>query len=356
MQDINRTNIYDILHKNLGFEIIETPIGKAVKMPAIDAFLFSNITGAGYLDNPTFLFSPKGTQKILREAFEYHFVTGIFNGTSLFYCPIELQKKKPYLFSGDKYVVFKEFTDECALTEEVQANFDLIYESGKPTTDYIIARIEAAKNGNGMEPFLEYMACEHFKRHGFIVENQVPLAATVGSPDFGGYKLRSAKTGFHINELSLIRITRDLSLLDGINVDGAIVGEAKTSTTIMEKQLRKYMNTGLFSLGYELHPYKIEPSIAAFGLLNFTDDCMLRIREPKESYAAVSSTTWSKTNYLAWLNNYLKFFLMANLSKDEFDTFISDKLNKRKYTVDEMVGTITGLSFEKIVSTIKEVL
>lgn len=356
MREINRTNIFDIFHKNLGFDIVDTPIGKAIKMSAIEAFLFANITGAGYLDNPTFLFSPKGTQKILREAFEYHFVTGIFNGSALFYCPTELQKKKPYLFTGDKYIVFKEFADECSLSEKIQSDFDLLYEQGVATTDYIVARIEASKNGNGMEPFLEYMACEHFKRKGYIVENQVPLAATVGSPDFGGYRSRSINDGFHINELSLIRITRNQSLLDDINIDDAIVGEAKTSTTIMEKQLRKYMNTGLFSSGYELHPYKSKPSITAFGLLNFSDDCMLRVKEPEKAYATTINTTWSKTGYFAWLTNYMKFYLMANLSKEEFDQFISTKLKKKKYTVEEMARTITSLSFDEIVSTIKEVM
>ena len=122
--DINKRDAISILSENFGYPVVKTALGNAVQMNAKDAFLFANITGAGYFDNPTFLFSPKGTQKTLREAFQFNLVTGIFNGEKLFYSPAELQKRKPYLFSGDKFVVFEEFTDECAFSEELQDKYD----------------------------------------------------------------------------------------------------------------------------------------------------------------------------------------------------------------------------------------
>ena len=37
---------------------------------------------------------------------------------------------------------------------------------------------------------MEYLTCETFKKYGYVVENQIPLAHSIGSPDFGGYKTK----------------------------------------------------------------------------------------------------------------------------------------------------------------------
>ena len=81
-----------------------------------------------------------------------------------------------------------------------------------------------------MEPFMEYIATECFKMGGYIVENQIPLAHSVGSPDFAGYKLKNQQSGFHIEELFLLCITKDFRLLNQFMIEHAIVGESKTST------------------------------------------------------------------------------------------------------------------------------
>lgn len=353
--DLYKEEIYSIFAKNFAFPIVDTILGKAIKMDAISAFLFANVTGAGYLDNPTFLFSPKGTQKTLREAFQYNLVTGIFNETSLFYSPAELKHKRPYIFSGDKFVVFKEFVNECDLSEELQDDYDNILDSGGQPTDYIIGRIEASKSGNGLEPFLEYLACEHFKRKGYVVENQVPLAATVGSPDFGGYKIKGSDNGFHINELSLLRFTRNFGIIQELIITDVIVGEAKTSTTIMEKQVRKYMNTGLFSCAYELHPDKAAPSNNSFGLMNLDSNYSVQLQEPLAKYAGGTKSDYSKQDYCLWITNYFKFYLMANFTKAEFDEIMRNKTGKAKWQSGDIISVILKMPVEDIVKRIREV-
>lgn len=348
--------ILAIFKSNFEYPIVQTPIGEAVQMDAINAFLFSNITGAGYFDNPTFLFSPKGTQKTLREAFQYNLVTGIYNGAELFYSPSELASRRPYLFKGKKFVVFKEFTDECQLAEDLQDEYDLLIEKGHNPTDYIIARIEASKNGNGMEPFLEYLACEYFKKRGYIVENQVPLAATVGSPDFGGYHISNSNLGFHINELALIRITKNFDITKSLTVDSIIVGEAKTSTTIMEKQLRKYLNTELFSTGYELHPDKPTPSIDSFGLLNISRTFNTQVIEPARAYVPIGKTPYDRKEYIGWIHQYIKFYLIANLTQSEFSRLLQERTGKRKCTIDNAIDVIKGMSITEILKKLQEVM
>ena len=103
--ELNKRTITKIFEENFAFPLVDTIIGKAIKMDAISAFHFANITGAGYLDDPTYPFSPKGVLKILRSAFQYNIVTGIFDRHNLYYSPTELMDMKPYLFSGDKYLV-----------------------------------------------------------------------------------------------------------------------------------------------------------------------------------------------------------------------------------------------------------
>ena len=72
--EINKASIFNIFKENFGFETVDTILGNAIKMDAYSAFLFANVTGAGYLDNPIYPFSPKGGMKILREAFQYKIV------------------------------------------------------------------------------------------------------------------------------------------------------------------------------------------------------------------------------------------------------------------------------------------
>jgi len=80
---LNQKNVSKILYKNFNIPIVETCVGSALKFNALEAFIFANITGCGYLDNPAYPFSPKGTLKIFREAFKYNIVTGIFDKGSL---------------------------------------------------------------------------------------------------------------------------------------------------------------------------------------------------------------------------------------------------------------------------------
>lgn len=353
---LTKENVIKIFEKNFKYPIVNTPLGKAVKMDAISAFLYANVTGAGYLDNPTFLFSPKGTQKILREAFQYNLVTGIFNGANLYYSPLLLAEKKPYLFQGEKFLVFKDVNKEYKFAEELQDEYDDLLEKRECPTDYVISRIEVTKNGNGMEPFLEYLACEYFKQQGYVVENQIPLQAAVGSPDFGGYLVEGLSSGFYLNELALIRLTKNIKLIDNLKVISMIVGEAKTSTTIMEKQLRKYLDTGLFAKGYEMHPDKEQPSIQSFGLFNIGPKFDIQCQEPRTKYNSPQIDFQKATEYSRWIKNYIKFYLLANFTQEELNAILRIKTNLKTFTADSLISLVDTLSLEETIKKVQEVL
>ena len=354
--ELNKNTITEIFRKNFQFPIVETIAGTAIKMDALNAFHFCNITGAGYLDDPTYPFSPKGVMKILREAFQYNIVTGIFDRNKLFYSPTELVASKEYLFNEDKYVLILECNSEMEFQEESQKIYDTLICEEQKTTNFIIFRVEAWKNGNGMECFLEYLACEHFKKKGYIVENQIPLVHAVGSPDFGGFKLKNTINGFHIVELSMLRITHNTDLLENLSIEHVIVGEAKTATTIMAGQLEKYLNTRAFYKGYEMHPEKQSATKRCFGMLNVSNDYSLKVEEPSEAYSGVGEIVFDYNEYLLWYENNLKFYIIANLTNEELKKLIESNMPRGKYTQQKIIDFVKMISLCNLVKIIKEVL
>lgn len=358
--EIYKKDYFKIFKANFNYEVVNTDLGEAIKMSPRDAFIYSSITGAGYLENPIYPFTPKGLLKLFYNAFNYKFVSGIFDNGVLKNTPYILSQAKDYLFNGDKYVVPVEFNSEKDLTSLLKERFTKI----NNPEQYIIQRIETSKQGNGMEPLMEYLAAEYFKNLGFIVENQVPLAHSLGSPDFAGYGLINtiqkihksgflSGRGFHIIELALVRSFKDFS--DGIaevKDSELLVGEAKTGTSQMSRQLEKYLGTGLFDKGFEIHPSKSRPAKNYFGLITFNENFKITIIPPQDSY--ISKNPLSKKDYIQWLENYIKFYLIANFTNDELKEFY---LNIRGFSLNkesDLVDFVLSTDIEEILGKIKQ--
>lgn len=357
--EIYSKDFINIFKANFKFEIVETAMGTAVKMPAKEAFIYSSITGAGYFENPIYPFTPKGLLKLFYNAFNYKFVSGIFDNGVLKNTPYILSQAKDYLFNEDKYIVPIEFDSEKDLVKYLKEKFIEI----KNPRQYIIQRIETSKQGNGMEPLMEYLAAEYFKNVGFIVENQVPLAHSLGSPDFAGYGLINtiqkinksgylSGRGFHIIELALIRNFKDFHKDTVIKKDSELlVGEAKTSTPQMSKQLKKYLETGLFDKGFEIHPSKYNPAESYFGLVTLDKDFKITISTPQNRY--ISKSPLSKMDYIQWLENYIKFYLISNFTNDELKEFHLDIVGTSLNKESDLVSFVLNIDIEKILAKIK---
>lgn len=354
--ELNALTILQIFEKNFPFPIVHTVLGDAVQMDAVSAFLFSNITGAGYFNGSAYPFSPRGTQKILREAFQFHPVTGILDNDHFLYSPRALQQTMPTLFYGDKYILLRECQDEWQFAQTLQNDEAVLRYHGLSPTDFLFLRIEAWKRGNGMECFLEYLACEYFRRQGYIVESQIPLTHAVGTPDFGGYKRKGTETGFYLNELSMLKITGQTQWLRCLEIDHVIVGEAKTSTTHMTGQLEKYLQTSLFQKGYEMHPARSTPAKENFGLLHIGEDFSVQVTEPLTSCATSENASPCLAEYLAWYQNYLKFFLLANFSDEELYQFVQSEIPSGKFCQKKMIKAVVQVPMEKLIAQIREVL
>jgi len=359
--EIYKQDYFKIFQTNFEYEVVDTELGKAIKMPPRDAFLYSAITGSGYLENPVYPFTPKGLLKLFYNAFDYKFVTGIFDNGVLKNTPFILSTAKPHLFNGDKFIVPIEFNTESELTSFLEEKFKTI----KDPQNYIIQRIEISKKGNGMEPFMEFLTAEYFKNKGFIVENQVPLAHSLGSPDFAGYGLSDAikvihdfgflsASGFHIIELSLIRVFKDFdSDSASVNNEDMIVGEAKTGTSMMTKQLYKYLETGLYHDGYEIHPSKTSPASEEFGLVTLDDTYKLKVTAPLKKYS--TDKKYSEKEYRKWLLMYIKFYLISNFSNDELNEFSFNRTGSRLNSEADLISMLQSLEINEILQVIKKI-
>jgi hypothetical protein len=356
--EISKDVYFKVFEQNFDYEIVETEMGKAVKMPPTEAFIYSCITGAGYLENPIYLFTPKGLLKLFYNAFDYKFVTGIFDNATLKNTPFILSQAKKYLFNGDKYIVPLEFVYESELTDYLRNRYSSIVNP----ENYIVQRIEARKVGKGMEPFLEYLAAEYFKNKGYIVENQIPLAHSIGSPDFGAYGLGKVISslsafgflpgcGFHIIEWAMIRLYRRLGHKIFIPRSDLVVGEAKANSMSMSKQLEKYLDTGLFDMGFEIHPSKANPGADYFGLITLDSDLKIKVIPAKAQYQP--RQILSKTEYVAWLINYMKFYLVANLTNDELSQFYFEVNLNPLFSQADIVHFVTKLEVDTLLNKIK---
>ena len=88
--------------------------------------------------------------------------------------------------------------------------------------------------------------------------------------------------GFHIIELAMLR---SFGKNENAHVKNAnntlIVGEAKTSTKQMTKQLEKYLDTNLFETGFEIHPQKQTADKDYFGLFTLNKNFEIQYTAPK---------------------------------------------------------------------------
>lgn len=351
-----------IINVNCNYPIIETDFGRGVKISARDAFIYSAVTGAGYLENRIYPFTLKGILKLFYNAFNYKIVSGLIDQKSFKNSPYLLSRKRNFLTNGDKILIPIEFKTESELLVKMKN----IYEKAERPEDILIQRIETSKKGNGMEPFLEFLTSDFFRREGFIVENQVPLGHSMGSPDFAGYVIPEfiekiheygflGKSGFHVFELAMIRSFKSpiFSEKTIINTE-FIVGEAKTGTTQMEKQIEKYLTTNLFNFGYEIHPSKECTKRSDLGLISFSKNYKIKIIQPTKYIS--NNNEFSKESYQNWLINYFKFYLIANLTDQELQEFHLHITNKKMLSESDMINFITNINLDEILKRIKKII
>jgi hypothetical protein len=357
--DLNSKNILAILKLLIGGDIVKTPLGDGLSINNREAFLFSAITGSAYFENHIYPFTPKGLLKIFYNALDYNFVTGIFDNNSIKNTPYYLTEHRKYLKSNKKTIVPIEIESEKELKFFLEESFP----NQTCDNNLLIMRIDLSKKGYGLESFMEYLACKFFSRSGYITENQIPLSYSLGSPDFGGFgisniqetisKFNILPKGFNILELCMLR-TFPIKCNENIEQyynDDLIVGEAKTSTTVMNLQLEKYISSNFFDIGIEIHPSKSTASNPKFGILSIKDAELFY--DPPMKQEKFSDTKAQKT-YKDWLESYFNCYLIANYSNDELKILGRIKFKNKLESKDDLLDLVKKISFEDHLITLIE--
>ncbi len=120
---------------------------------------------------------------------------------------------------------------------------------------------------------------------------------------------------------------------------------------LAETQLDKYLETGLYDMGFEITPRKLSTSKSYLGTISIDDDYRIQVIPPKERFKA--NDPLSQTDYIEWLTNYMKFYLIANLSNDEFNAFHIDIMGKCLSTQSDIVNLLNSLHAETILARIR---
>lgn len=325
--DLNSVRVLKIF-ENLGYELVDTAVGTAIVMEPGNAFVFSAISGASYLDDSQFPFTAKGLTKLFNAAFSTKPVWGLLDGQSLGYTPKNISETRPYIFDGPKHVVpVDTLNEDMARTWQEQTRGKL-----KKPEHCMLFRIETWKKGNGMEPLLEYLACHRFRDMGFLVETQVPLSATTGSPDFLAIRdddlfdaiskyFREPFLGCHLIELAMFCIANieyspwpgsaDRSLPSSIQT---VVGEAKVGGSNPVMQLEKYLSTRMFSQQLALldRSPSLQKDILPTLFVSSEDNVVVKNLDKSLSTYRESELK----RYLEWYRFVSKCYLLVNFDHD----------------------------------------
>lgn len=360
---LDKENVIKILNKNFGFNIIDNPAaGEVIEVSALDAYLYSSITGHPYLCNLSGGFSPNGLMQVFNQASSYNLVSGMFDRTGRFkYTSLLLSRDYPFITNTEKFIIPLEYDKHSEYESKRKMLYEELKKEGLDPANFIICTIKKSTSGYGMEPFCEYVTSEYFRRRGFLTETQIPFYYNGGTPDFAAYDFPEVlgmlrqngliSSGATLVELSALRLFQtSKSRSAGSKETEAIVGEAKTSSMEAIKQIKKYLGKKIFNRAYEIIPHKDKPEIIC-GLITFNDAGKILVFEGKEKPLVDKNV---QDDYFEWLGNYIKYFLLANLDNAEFNDFYARKTGKEFPTgIDNLLSFVNALEYEEI---IKEIL
>lgn len=251
--------IATLIAEALDRKVDDFGLGPFVKVSPTEAFEFATVTGASYCTNATFPFSPRPFSKVFGAALSSSYTSGMLDQGHARYTTPQLLETRPYIAQGPKDLYPLVIKDE---KDYRQALAQIIKEHPDPE-NVVVYRIESWKKGGGLEPILEYLAILQFMAMGFITENQAPLSASLGSPDFLAFRFDELNSDLYetigvVEGTSLARINAYFTMETSIRgkrspademVSGnhIVVGEAKVGGAEGFSQLDKYASSGFFT-------------------------------------------------------------------------------------------------------------
>jgi len=335
-----------------------------------DAYMYSAITGSEYLSDhdPALHFSPKGLQSVFALYRSNQLSTGLFacnnnDGIEFYHTTANIAQSRPFIKVEDKYIIPLEVTSSSELSAK-QGLYKKLIEAGKEPSNYLVTLIRMDTFGGGLEPFLEYVFCRYYKESGYITENQIPLRYGIGTPDAGAFHMPEIFTKLrdrgYIDQGAFLLELASLSVFGKSNYkakqenldEDLVVGEAKppTVTAQIERQLDKYSSIGLFDRYYRILPSPVRNS-SKYGLITFNEIGKITVLDGKIKFPI---NRIERRLYIAWLENYFKFYLLSNLNWPEFCKILGQK--SLKLTKTSVINAVNRLEFDNVLDVLESSL
>lgn len=356
MSNLESKSVLHTLQKLLNVKITETPIGQGLILDPRTAFLVSSLSGSAYLENSIYPFSTRGLLKIVSSALEYRFITGIYDGYKPKYSPILLSKEREYLFKGNKIFVPVEIENENHFRKIIKKNLNR-----SENENILVLKIDKSKKGYGMEPYLEMISSFYFSKKGFITETHVQLDFRTGTPDFMALKNNSIQnetdlksifsSGFNVIELSMIRMfpQQEKNMREQvINKDQLLIGEAKTESATLKKQIQKYINYKVFDNVIEIHNNNQIPQVETSSLLSVKDN---NVFFKKSLYKNVVDIT-KQNVFSKWFMGYCKLYLLSNLTFDEINQINKNLFGNDVSSEKDLINIINEIDINKLIKLV----
>lgn len=370
MKVYSKEYLIAVLKNNLNYEVYEDRIlGQLIIMDNYDAYKYVVMTGHGYLDlsQPELrVIIRRDMYRVLNQIDQYEVQFGLFqfDKPEFFSTTNKHIEQYPFMVDGEcKKLIFVEYEDKIinsepmlyAMLKEIGSH---IINRGERTTDYIVCPIRKRKLVD-FEPFFEYIVSEIYNRNGYITDTQVPFFYGIGTPDAAAYNRKDiiekvqeyvSTKGFSIFELMTLKSKfsskrkrkTEIHVPESLNA----VFEVKTGS-VDGSQINKYISKDIFTKGFEVIPHKARCSSYS-GLINCGDRGDINIIDINNNYKI---NPQKLSLYNNWLENYMKFYIIANLTDEELVLF---KKIHRISSTDSLIKYIKNNSIARILEEILE--
>jgi hypothetical protein len=355
MRNISKKDFFDILKANSTFKESLLLGFQALEVSSYEAFLYSAITGAQYLDDLVFPFTPKGLMKVFHSHTNDRFVTGLWSELLPHFSPLKIVAVRPFLAQGTKYLVPVEFENEVEYARKVAE----LYTKQSHPGQILVHRIETSKDGGGQESLLEYLSCEYFRMRGYLVDSQIPLPQKFGSPDWMAVSPFLLSTEFeifqgrYIFELGMNSVNWDKrpnrSITTSSQVEEFIVGEAKVASADPIKQISKYMETGIFNRSVLSVTDPSEKYLEMSDQLSFDQSWKLKFANSVSEYPNFKSQKGAE--FAEFLITVAKFYLLSNFSDQKISRIVSFDVLDRRNTQLQLLKLVRAIPLANLLES-----
>lgn len=367
MRKLNMSRFLEYF-ETIGESLTSTSEGEVVTLSSREALVFSAQAGGLYVFADGKTFAPKDLLKFFNRVSSFEPIWGVCDGPHIVNSPRIWAQEHASLASGQKYLMPVALDDEQDMVTAIAR----VRKNPKLADNTIIFRIESWKRGAGAEPFLEYAAGRVLRDFRTIVDTQVTIGATEGTPDVVACDLPNQlrlvmdrrpdiQSGVALIELAALGFDygRSSSLHEyhftGLNQlcrVGAIALEAKTGNAAASDQIHKYLLTDLFSGVIELRDTPKSPDSEAVGVLQLSEATggMDFVRNRSRGPLSKSDR---QIDFLRWFECQAMGHLLLNLNSNQLTELFRERIGRSPVTeTDAIVHLMQSLQLSDVLDTI----